>query len=136
MARKDRTYVVDDLTELGDLDRAAVREALADLESIGHREGGAFIVAPVRTVRTRGADEIVAGVDEFRTRGWVIRHTYAPHAELLLAEPAAEVELEAAAESMEFDPLPEETDMRDEDDAAALADVDSPLEAARHGAAE
>lgn len=136
MARKDRTWVVDDITELGELDRAAVLQALTDVESIGHREGGAFIVAPIRRVRTRAEPEIAAGLDEFETLGWVFRHTYAPHAETRQVAPEGEVELEAAAVSMELDPLPEEEpDMRDEDDAAALADVDSPLEAAR-GAAE
>lgn len=49
--------------------RQSVREALLDIEPIGHRAGGAFVVMPVRERDENG---------RFETVGWVVSHETAP----------------------------------------------------------
>jgi hypothetical protein len=114
--RPDRRYIIDDGVEvlqgpagpaiIGELDRNAVLRALEDVEAIGHREGGAFVITPIRMKINLEGDPY--GRDElYVTTGWSITHTYAPNVELTTAVgqytedellEAAAAEAEAGAE--------------------------------------
>ena len=62
--------------------REAVRQALLDCEAIGYREGGAFVVTPIRLEQAERF-----GVREFETLGWMFSHTFMPAAKVAEPEP-------------------------------------------------
>lgn len=65
--------------------RNAVRQSLLDCEAIQFREGGVFIVAPLRVERA----EKLEGVREFETLGVRFSHDYLPAAKPINPEAEA-----------------------------------------------
>jgi hypothetical protein len=65
--------------------RNAVRQSLLDCEAIQFREGGVFIVAPLRVERA----EKLEGVREFETLGVRFSHDYLPAAKPVVQDEGA-----------------------------------------------
>lgn len=71
--------------------RGDVAQALAELEAIGYRLGGAFLVAPIR----------VPVGERYVTTGWRFRHTGMPAARSVEVAPVTEPDLIAAEDEAE-----------------------------------
>jgi hypothetical protein len=95
--------------------RNAVRQSLLDCEAIQFREGGVFVIAPLRIERA----EKLEGVREFETLGVRFSHDYLP-----AAKPVEPVEDEVADYEVPatFEPDPELTE--DANAEEALVEVE------------
>jgi hypothetical protein len=77
-APKTREWTVSLFDPAGNINRDPVLEALHDVEAIGHREGGLFVIAPHREPVEISLDEEGSTRTEWVTVGWTFKHEFAP----------------------------------------------------------